>query len=140
MEEVTPENIKELYIDKETPIMENLVSYSIDIINKLLKERYQAIVDDGFVYVKARGDLDNDGFCAKAIESRWTVLADNVRKFYKNWKVSSYFYSGGHYFCFRPKTPIDIEIRVDFNKKQKKEVTLNDIINNRAEILDLGEK
>lgn len=135
MKEVTPKEIEELYITEEKEKVEKLIACSIPIINTHLKDHYKEIVKWG------KTDITIEDLHSPHIPSDypvWNKVLVYLRQFFKSWKIEVFFRNNGMAYEFRPIQSINGTFQLDINKLTgEKEVKSDDIIDNRADILDL---
>ena len=139
MEETSPQDIEKLYIAKEKEELEELITLSIPIINAHLKDHYKELVKWGKTAIGIE-DLSH----IPADYGVWSRILIYLRQFFKSWQIDVYYGSAGMTYEFKPRYAINTTLPIDMNKltviKEEKEVKSDDIIDNRADILDLGEK
>lgn len=132
MDEVTPEDIKNIFMEKEISLIDGLVSPCIESINQILINKYKNIISYGHICIDCENlDLPKD---FKATETSWNLLRDCLSKFFKSWDITT----GNRYFKFTPKKPIIIEMTPIIGKKKDILLVNSEPIENRSEILDLG--
>lgn len=131
--EITSQDIRQKYVEEETKIIKNMLLFAIDIINDLLQKKYKEIVRDGSLSISSR-ELN-----WSAPSLRWDIAVNHLQEFFTSWNVQGEWVNNTYYINITPKQPIDKNIKIDLSeiKEKKKEITSNDIIENRAEILDL---
>jgi len=136
MKEVTPEDIKKIFMEKDIPLIDGLMSPCIETINQMLITGYKGVISSGHMHIP-RNSLDlPDGF--RVTETSWNLLRDGLSKFFKSWDITTDQTHGKRYFKFTPKKPIVIEMAPSVGKKKDIPLVTSDPVENRSDILDLG--
>lgn len=131
-EEVTPEDIRQIYAKEETEIMTKILLSSIDKINEILKKRYEEIISSSWVRISVK-DLD-----WPSPSSRWHHIADHLSKFYTSWTVELKWTQHEYMLYFTAREVINKRVEIDMSTIKKTEIIAPDEeVSNRADILDL---
>jgi len=134
VEEITPEDIKIAYIGKQKKRLEAAVGACITIINGYIVDEQEQICKLNYVWIpwkllteSSHGFAEND-------------LMVPLRKIYKSWNLK--FAVGSQYLALSPKVKINYreELGTSVGEGVQKEITPDEVITNRAEILDLGDE
>jgi len=135
MKEVTPEDIKNIFMEKEIPLLDGLVSPCIETINQILVDKYKVIISSGYLNI-LRSDLNlPKGF--RATDTSWELLGDCLGKFFKSWDIASGCENKGRYFQFMPKEPIVIEMAPTAEQKKDIPLITTEPVESRFDILDI---
>lgn len=129
-EEVTPEDIRKIYEEKEKEIITEILLTSINQINEILKEKYENLIDPGWIKITAN-DL---GWVAP--NKRWDCIYDHLDEFYASWEVEGKWNMNQFNIFFTPREDISKKIKIDISTI-KKEIVPDEEVINRADILDL---
>ncbi len=131
--EITPEDIRKRYVDIESKLIKETLVSSIVEINRILLINYRHIIENNYFYISSR-DL---GWASLSTD-RKKVMISYLKNFFKSWDVTSVL-TDNFRVRFAPPERISMDLNIDMSEigGEEKEVTPEDVINNRSDILDI---
>ena len=132
--EITPEDIRKKYMEEKVGELKENLLYCIDTMNNLLQKRYERIIENGKINIPFNETFE----IGKTGKERENIV-NHLRDFFTSWNIEEKIICGVYYIEFSPKELIDSTIKLDLStiKEQKEEVSPDDMVKDRSEILDL---
>jgi len=138
-EEITPDMLRNKYINKNDIKIQNLIRHTVQIINGKLSAGTKELIESGSIDVGQKHIFPNKSFDGKRLDLKntWQFINKAVQDIFTSWNIESNRAGGEYYFRFHPGSDFTMKLDKKSEKKKKEEVVVDSSIDNRSEILDI---
>jgi len=129
MDGITPDDVRKKYIETYGEQLKIKIESAIESLNDALLERCEQICRDGYIYFITSDHINYEN------NREYDDILKYLKEIYTAWEIRK---DGLHIrFSSRKKISDELSLNIGQIKKKNKSVAPNEVIEHRAEILDL---